>query len=54
MRQLVGLRQLLPEGTLRSATQILAVSIDSHANSKQLITLIEEDGTRVDFPLLED
>jgi alkyl hydroperoxide reductase subunit AhpC len=54
MRQLVGLRQLLPEGTLRSTTQIVAVSIDSHADSKQLITLIEEDGIPVDFPLLED
>ena len=42
------------DDTLRSSTQILAVSIDSHADSQQLIQLIEEDGSKVTFPLLED
>jgi alkyl hydroperoxide reductase subunit AhpC len=39
---------------LRSSTKLLAVSIDSHADSQQLIQLIEEDGSKVTFPLLED
>jgi alkyl hydroperoxide reductase subunit AhpC len=42
------------DDTLRSSTQILAVSIDSHADSQQLVQLIEEDGSKVTFPLLED
>ena len=54
MRQLVELKRLLPEESLRATTQILAVSIDSHADSLHLIQLIEEDGSKVDFPLLED
>ena len=39
----------------REATEVLAVSIDSHADSQKLIQKLAEDGaTKVTFPLLED
>ncbi len=41
--------------SLRETTQLLAVSIDNHADSQQLIKRLEEgEGAKVTFPLLED
>lgn len=54
MNQLVELKSLL-HAQDRQATQILAVSIDKHAESQQLIALLEQESDgKVDFPLLED
>ena len=53
MKQLVELTTLLPEKN-RETTQLLAVSIDSHADSQRLISELKKEGTTVTFPLLED
>ncbi len=61
MQQLVELHSLLPDAS-DDATQILAISIDSHEESQKLVqrwdTLVAKspDGTpgNIEFPLLED
>jgi peroxiredoxin len=54
VKQLVELKSLLHEQD-RQTTQLLAVSIDPHEKSQQLIALLEKEGDgKVDFPLLED
>lgn len=54
MKQLVELKSLLNEPA-RMTTQLLAVSIDNHDDSRRLIDLLEQEGNgKVDFPLLED
>jgi alkyl hydroperoxide reductase subunit AhpC len=54
VKQLVELKSLLKESS-GEATQILAVSIDNHADSQRLITELQKDGIeKVEFPLLED
>ena len=61
MQQLVELHSLLPDAS-DDATQILAISIDSHVESQKLVqrwdTLVAKspEGTpgTIEFPLLED
>lgn len=54
MKQLVELKTLL-EDSAQDATEILAVSIDNHENSKLLVQKLAEEGEeQVNFPLLED
>jgi peroxiredoxin len=54
VKQLVELKSLLSDSA-RQTTQLVAVSIDNHDDSQQLITLLEKEGSgKVDFPLLED
>ena len=45
----------LLKGTPDATTQLLAISIDSHADSRRLIKQLEENSEeKVSFPLLED
>lgn len=54
MKQLVELKALL-QGPARDTTQILAVSVDNHADSQRLIGQMEKDhAEKVTVPLLED
>lgn len=54
MKQLVELKALLSDSA-RQTTQLIAVSTDTHDDSRRLITLLEQEGDgKVDFPLLED
>jgi peroxiredoxin len=54
VKQLVELKSLLNDSP-QNTTEILAVSIDNHEDSQQLIKKLEEDGVKnVPFPLLGD
>jgi alkyl hydroperoxide reductase subunit AhpC len=50
----VELKSLLKDAT-RDSTQLLAVSVDNHKDSQELIRRLETEGPeKVDFPVLED